>query len=114
MLVRNYQDVAPIPTDRESVQKRVVIGPRQGAPNFVMRIIDVAAGASPPPHSHDWEHEVLVLNGEALLMGEKEQTPVKAGDAIYIPPNEKHGWVIKGNSTFRFVCVVPTRGEDTP
>ena len=52
MLVRSYTDVAAIPV-REGMKKRVVIGPKEGAPNFVMRVFDQAPGASSDYHSHD-------------------------------------------------------------
>ena len=111
MLVRNYKDVPAVPTPY--AQKRVVIGPKQGAPNFVMRVIDMPPGAS-YSHSHDWEHEVFVLSGEATLTGEKGETQLKPDDTIYIQPFEKHGLANKGPEVFRFICVVPTRGEDAP
>ena len=60
MLVRNYEDVAPVPV-REGVEKRVVIGHKEGAPTFVMRVFEAAPGASSDYHSHDWE---VILYGE--------------------------------------------------
>ena len=43
MLVQAIDDVKTIPY-AEGIQKRVVIGPKEGAPNFVMRVFDVAPG----------------------------------------------------------------------
>ncbi len=113
MLVRNYEDVTAV-TYGEGVQKRVVIGPKEGAPTFVMRVFDLAPGTSSPYHRHDWEHEVFVLNGKGVVLDEKSETPIEANDAIYIAPNEKHCLKNTGQDTLRFICVVPLRGEDTP
>ena len=113
MLVRSYKDVTPIDY-AEGVEKRVVIGPKEGAPTFVMRIFDLAPSASSPYHSHDWEHEVLVLSGEGALVGEERETPLKPDDVIFIAPYEKHCLVNRGQDTFRFVCLVPVRGEENP
>jgi len=113
MLVRNYKDVATIPF-REGVKKRVVIGPKEGAPTFVMRVFDQAPGASSNYHSHDWEHEVFVLAGEGALVTEEGEMPLRANDVIYVAPHEKHCLTNKGQDTFRFICLVPLRGEDTP
>ena len=89
MLVRSYKDVDTIHTT-EGTEKRVVIGPKEGAPTFVMRVIDLPPGSS-YFHSHDWEHEVFVLAGGAVLVSEQREMPLKADDVIYIAPFEKHG-----------------------
>jgi len=54
MLVRSYKDVEAIHT-AEGTEKRVVIGPREEVPTFVMRVIDLPPSSS-YYHSHDWEH----------------------------------------------------------
>lgn len=100
MLVRNYKDVPIVRT--KYAEKRVVIGPKQGAPNFVMRVIDMPPGAS-YYHSHDWEHEVFVLSGEASLVSKDGETQLKPDDVIYIAPFEEHGLTNKGQEVFRFI-----------
>jgi len=111
MLVRKYEDVEPIHYG-EGVQKRVVFGEKEGAPTFVMRVLDVSPGRASSFHSHDWEHEGLILAGQGVLMGEEGETPIKAGDAFFIPSNQKHCLANRGQDSLRFVCVVPLRGED--
>ena len=101
MLVRNYKEV-PVVNTGHGAEKRVVIGPKEGAPNFVMRVIDMPPGAS-YYHSHDWEHEVFVLSGEASLVGENGETRLKPNDVIYIAPFEKHGLANDGDKAFRFI-----------
>ncbi len=112
MLVRSYKDVVTVPIG-EGKEKRVVIGPKEGAPTFVMRVFDLAPGASSGYHSHDWEHEVFILAGEGVLVTEEGETPVKADDVIYIAPNEKHCFNNKDQDTLCFICLVPLRGEET-
>ena len=113
MLVRSCKDVSPV-AYAGGVEKRVMIGPKQGAPNFVMRVFDLGPGSSSPYHTHDWEHEVLILSGEGVVVTEEGETPVKVDDAVFVPANEKHCFRNEGQDTFRFMCVVPPRGEDTP
>lgn len=112
MLVRKSKDVETTPA-HEGAVKRVVIGPKQGAPTFVMRIFDLAAGKTSPYHTHDWEHEVFVLSGEGLAVNEHGETAVAAGDAILVMPNEQHCFKNASKETFRFMCLVPLRGEDS-
>ena len=113
MLVRNYELVPALPYG-EGIEKRVMIGPKQGAPTFVMRIFDLPPGTSSPYHSHDWEHEVFVLSGKGVEVSENAETAIGPSDAVIIPANEMHCLKNSGQETFRFMCLVPLRGEDTP
>jgi quercetin dioxygenase-like cupin family protein len=113
MQIRNYQDVPVLPY-AAGIEKRVMLGPKQGAPTFVMRIFDLPPGAASPWHQHDWEHEVYVLAGKGLVVSKDGETPIRRGDAILIAPNEMHSLKNNGRAVLRFMCLVPLRGEDTP
>ena len=113
MLIRNLEEVPSFPYGN-GAQKRVVIGPKQGAPNFVMRVFDVPPGGSSSHHAHDFEHEVFILQGEATAKSPKGDFPVKVNSSIFIPANEKHQLVNTGTETLRFLCMVPLHGQDTP
>ncbi len=97
----------------QGAQKKVVIGAADGAPTFVMRVFDVVPGGASSDHSHDFEHEVLILKGQATLKGDGPDQRVSAGYAVYIPANERHQLVNTGKETLQFVCCVPLRGEDS-
>ena len=113
MIIRALDDVEAI-FYAEGVKKRVVIGPKEVAPNFAMRVFEVSSGQRTMWHAHDFEHEVLILDGEgALIDGEGGTTQVKPMNVIFIPANEKHCLKNTGSDTLRFVCVVPTWGEDS-
>jgi quercetin dioxygenase-like cupin family protein len=114
MQVRKYTEIEPIPYSG-GIEKRVVIGPKQGAPTFVMRIFDLPPGASSPYHTHDWEHEVFILAGEGVAVkADGSEVPLSVEDAMLVAPDEKHCLRNTGQDTFRFMCLVPLRGEDTP
>ena len=108
MKIRSYNEVEALEI-MEGVQKRVVIGPDEGAPNFIMRIFDIEPGFSTPYHDHPWEHEIFIINGEGTARsGDQEETTIRKGDTIFIPPNEKHCLMNTGEDTLRFMCLVPT------
>jgi len=113
VLIRKYADVHPVGYG-EGIEKRVVFGPRQGAPTFVMRVFDLPPGASSPYHGHDWEHEVFVLAGAGVAVTEQGETAIGPEDAILVLPDEVHCFRNTGDDIFRFMCLVPLRGEDTP
>ena len=112
MLIRKHREIAPIPYAK-GVEKRIVLGPKQGAPTFVMRVFDLAPGTSSSYHKHDWEHEVFVLAGIGLAVTEEGETHVGPQDAVFVPPEELHCFKNAGQDVFRFICLVPLRGEDT-
>ncbi len=94
----------------KGVEKRVLIGAHNGAPNFVMRHFTVKAGGFSPFHAHDWEHEVYILKGKGFLRTESEKIPFEEGDYVFVPPNEKHQFVNNSDGTLEFICVIPKNG----
>jgi quercetin dioxygenase-like cupin family protein len=107
MKVQNYRQVKP---DKAApgVTMRVVAGPAEGAPTFVMRVFEIQSGSSTPFHAHPWEHEVFVLEGKGILRGEGgRETPLMEGDAVLVMPNEQHSFLGIGRGIFRVICVVP-------
>ena len=105
---RLYDDA---PTVR-GVQKRVLIGPRQGATRFVMRHFTVAPQGHSPEHAHPWEHEVYVLCGRGRVRFDDGATEVGPGDFVFVPPMEKHQFLNAGDKPFEFLCIVPSQGDD--
>ena len=94
-------------TGAEGVRMRVVIGPDQGAPNFVMRVFDVEPGGHSPHHAHDFEHEVLVLAGRGTHVEEGREAVLGAGDVVYVRPGVLHQFRAAADEGLRFLCVVP-------
>ena len=106
MKVCNYLDIEPIP-EMPGVMKRDVITAGDGAPNFCMRVFEVEPGSSTPHHSHQWEHEVFILSGRGVAVGEQGETQIAKDTVVFIPPDEKHCFINKGNEPLRFICVIP-------
>ncbi len=112
MIVQNYEQVAAEEgTEAEGVSIRVVIGKNEGAPNFVMRVLDVEPGAATPLHTHDWEHEVFVLSGQGRVHGGGKNAPLREGDTVFVPCMEEHRFVNEGEEPLRFICVIPVLEE---
>ena len=102
----DYRDVSSS-EEAPGVDMRVVIGDREDAPNFVMRVFDVRPGSSTPYHSHGWEHEVYVLSGRGVVRSESGETGLVAGSVVYVEPDESHCFSSRGDEPMRFVCVIP-------
>lgn len=86
---------------------RWLIGQKDGAPNFALRMFEVEAGGHTPLHSHDYEHEVFVLDGEGVFVCAEGEKPFKAWDVIYVDPSIEHQFRNTGNSTMKFLCIIP-------
>ena len=72
-----------------------------------MRVFEVEPGSSTPFHSHSWEHEVFVLSGQGVVIGEEGETPISSGSVVFVAPNEQHCFANNGNEPLRFICVIP-------
>ncbi len=86
---------------------RILIGPADGAEKFHMRHFEIEPGGCTPHHAHDYEHEILVWKGTAVARSENGDRPIKAGDVIYVPPNEKHQFCNTGTEPCEFICLIP-------
>ncbi len=89
------------------VKVRWLISKDLGAPNFAMRLFEVAKGGFSPLHTHPWEHEVFVLEGEGVVFDGKKTTPFRPCDVVYVPPDEWHQFKNTGNKTLKFLCLIP-------
>jgi quercetin dioxygenase-like cupin family protein len=85
---------------------RWLISARQGAPNFAMRVFEIAPGGSAPRHQHAWEHEVFVLAGQGELRGGEAALPLREGCAAYVAPGELHQFAA-GPGGMMMICCVP-------
>lgn len=108
-LVRPPADApaAPVPRSR-GARMAVLIGPEQGAPNFILRRFSLAPGGRIPTHRHpEIEHEQVVVRGEMVLgSGDSERT-VKTGDAVFIPAGTPHWYENRGAVEVEFLCIIP-------
>jgi quercetin dioxygenase-like cupin family protein len=106
MLSRDYREVLAEAVG-EGITIRWVIGRPEGAPNFAMRVIEFQPGAVFETHQHPFEHEIFVLEGEGVVEGPEGEIPMLPGVALYVPPDEPHGYWNTGEGTLRFICVIP-------
>lgn len=86
---------------------RMLVGHDDGAPNFHMRHFEVAPGGHTPHHSHDYEHEIIVLKGNGVAKSEQGDRDMNPGDVIFVPANEMHQFVPKGDAPLEFICLIP-------
>ena len=105
-----YEDVEAEDVDiegAEGVRMRLLVGEQDGAPNFFMRRFELAPGGRTPRHSHSWEHEVYLLEGEGTVFGAGQERACRPGDVIYVAPNEEHQFMADAETPLVFLCMIP-------
>ena len=110
MNVFRYDTVQAEDVNAEGASKvkvRWLITKEMGAENFAMRIFEVEPSGYSPLHVHPWEHEVFILEGEGQLFDGEKAAPFKAGDVVFVPPNERHQFKNNGKDLLKFICLIP-------
>lgn len=86
---------------------RWLISDCDGAANFAMRQFELAPGGHTPFHQHPFEHEVYILEGQGVVRESDQEHAVKAGDVVFVPPDEWHQFRNPHAKPFKFLCLVP-------
>lgn len=102
-------DIVREPGAKQATIKRL-IDTTDGADRFVLSLFELLPNGSTPPHYHEWEHEIFILQGtmQLLLPHEQRTVQLQAGDVIFIPRNEPHGFLTGADETCQFLVVAPT------
>jgi quercetin dioxygenase-like cupin family protein len=120
MLVRRADEIPGQPMQMEGVKDvsmRIMVGRSDGAPNFAMRHFTVEPGGFTPRHSHNYEHEVYIVEGTGRIEQDGEFREIRAGDVIFVQPNKTHQFVNNSTQPMKFLCLVPVTfdcGKSTP
>ncbi|HLP58914.1 MAG TPA: cupin domain-containing protein [Candidatus Deferrimicrobium sp.] len=110
MIVKKYDDVKKEEVkmaDAKDTYVRWLIGEDSPAPHFHMRLFEIEPGGHSPFHSHDFEHEIYVLDGNGRLNTETKPFPLEKDSFALVMPGEKHQFENTGNTPFKFLCFIP-------
>ena len=110
MKVNHYQEISEQPVEMEGAQGcsvRPLLGEKDGTPTFAMRQFEVAPGGFTPRHSHPYEHEVFVLEGDGEVVEDAIPHRLKAGDVVFVKPDEVHQFRNTGSVPLKFLCLIP-------
>jgi len=80
-----------------------------GAPYYALRMIEIEPDGTSPHHTHAFEHENFVVEGNGRVNIAGEWHDLKPGDVVFVPPDVKHQYVNAGEVTFRFLCGIPVK-----
>ncbi|MGC8688746.1 MAG: cupin domain-containing protein [Thermoplasmata archaeon] len=104
--VKHFDEVEEIEMEG-GARIRWLVTHKNGAQNFSMRLINIPPRGETPSHSHDYEHEIFIVEGKGnVRLGDRE-LPLREGDFIFIPPNIFHR--IRSEDGMKIICVVPIK-----
>jgi quercetin dioxygenase-like cupin family protein len=115
MKIKEYTEVDATRFDSEVAQgvaARVVIGKKDGAGHFFMRVFIISPGGHTPQHAHDWEHEMFVHAGAGEIYGNGQWNRLQAGNVVFIPADEVHQMKNTGTEALVVVCLVPAHAPE--
>ena len=92
--------------------RRILIGPDDGARNFVMRYFEIPPGGRSSLDRHGHDHGVYILKGKARLTLEGAAHDLGPGDVAHIAPNEVHQLENIGGDPLGFLCVIPPISQE--
>ncbi len=113
-IVKHYSEAASqtVTVDgAKNTSKRILIGQNDGAPNFSIRMFEIEPNGNTPSHSHDFEHEIFILEGNGTLIAGENEFKISRGTAVLIPPLEEHSLVNNGKAPLCVLCMVPKEFE---
>ena len=93
----------------KNCQVRLAVSPRDGAPNFAMRVFEIAPGGHTPLHHHPYEHEIYVMEGLGTVWRDGKEVTIQSGDVLYIPADEPHQFKNSTQNPFKFMCLIPAK-----
>ena len=117
MKVSHFEKIEQIDVDMPGAvgcKVRWLVGKPDGAENFSMRQFEVGVGGFTPRHSHPYEHEVFVLEGRGTIEENGTIHEIKSGDVLFVCPDEIHQFKNTGESSLKFLCLIPNSAMDKP
>jgi mannose-6-phosphate isomerase-like protein (cupin superfamily) len=105
MNVRNLDDQEPFVT-KDGSEIRELLSPRNSAiRNQSLAEARLAPGLSTDEHYHPQAEEIyLITHGTGRMRIGTESRAIRAGDAIAIPPGQRHKLWNTGQDTLRLLC----------
>ena len=99
------------------IRRRNLFGESSRLP-ISIEIWELDQGVTEGNHIHQeprpLEEVYYFLQGEGMMTVEGEEVPVKAGDAILVPPGANHGLLCTGTDPLKFLIIwgVPEAGSN--
>ena len=109
--VKDTKSVLIESLEAKNAVMKVLVSPKEGWDDYVMRLVEVAPGGYTPKHNHPWPHINFMVEGRGELLMDGEYQSVNAGSYAYVPGNMEHQFRNNSHHVFKFICIVPKEGH---
>jgi quercetin dioxygenase-like cupin family protein len=79
---------------------------------FCVIDMHIPPGGGPPPHRHDFEETLILLEGEMEATFRGKKSTVRAGDTLNIPANAPHRFQNTSTGNVRMLCICSPAGQE--
>ncbi len=90
----------------------ILVSSDDTAGRFCLIEMFVPPGGGPPPHRHDFEENILLLEGELAFTFRGQTQTIKAGETVNIPSNAPHRFQNTSSQPARMLCICVPGGQD--
>ncbi|MFA6528946.1 MAG: cupin domain-containing protein [Candidatus Gracilibacteria bacterium] len=91
----------------KDVTMKVLIGPKDGSQNIIMRYFRIFPGGHTPLHEHNFEHIIKVEKGNGLAIDENgKEHKITEGQSIFVESNKRHQFRNNSSEPFEFTCAI--------
>lgn len=98
----------------KDVRMKILVGPRDGSENIILRHFIIAPGGNTPYHRHNYEHLLKVEKNKGIAVDKDgKEFEVSEGNSIYVVPDEMHQFRNPFNEDFEFLCIIPNPQKQT-
>lgn len=107
--VYSWDGIVPIEINTDEVHNvlnHVLVGPDDGAPNFVIRYFYVPIGENTFYEQHPHEHGVVILKGKAKVQINDDFYELGPLDSVFVSGNDIHQFTNIGDGPLSFICVI--------
>lgn len=112
--IYDWEDVQPMVLNNKEVRgvlKHVLVGPEDGAPNFIIRYFQVPVQSQTFHHAHPHEHGMLILHGKAKIKINEDFHELGPLDSIFISGDDVHQVTNISDAPLGFLCVITRQAE---
>lgn len=86
------------------IAHQTLAGPQHGMQSLEVWSQSIDPGSATPPHRHDCEEVVVVLEGEGTLVMRGSESRFRMGDTVLLPRNEVHQLINSGSGPLRLIA----------
>ena len=90
----------------------ILVAGKDTAGRYCLIEMHIPPDGGPPPHRHDFEEMLSVLEGEIEATFRGKKTIIRAGETINIPANAPHQFQNKSGQPARLLCLCSPAGQE--